>query len=540
MVTVPGGCGWLRAWHGCSPYDVRVDRTEELRARLLGFRPTDRLWGWLGPGLIAAVGGFLRFWRLGDPHQLVFDETYYVKQAYSMLRYGVELRVQGSLKEPDKLFTAGTTNIFATEGDLVVHPPVGKWVIAVGEWLFGVGSSFGWRFSVALLGTVSILVIGRVARRMFGSTFFGCVAAFLLAFEGHAFVLSRTGILDSIVMFFALVSFAALLLDRDRSREILARKVGAMAAGTWPRVGPWLGWRPWRWVAGLTLGLTTGTKWSGLFFLAAFGLMSVWWDMGARRAAGVRRWGAGSLLGDGPLAAVSMLVTAAAVYLVSWTGWFVSSNGYDRQWAADNPGKGISWLPPALRSLAQYHGEMWDFNTTLSTPHPYQSNPWGWLVQARPTSFFYEGPKLGTDGCTVDQCSKAIHSVGTISVWWLGVMALLFVAWHWLVRRDWRAGAVAAGIIGGYLPWFAYQHRTIFEFYSVAFEPWVILAVVFLLGLVLGGREASAHRRRVGLYVIGGYLLLTLVLFAFFYPIYTAEVFPYSQWHLRMWFPSWV
>jgi dolichyl-phosphate-mannose--protein O-mannosyl transferase len=520
---------------------VRVTRTDELRERLLGFRPTDRLWGWLGPGLIALVGGFLRLWRLGDPHQLVFDETYYVKQAYSMLEYGVEMRTQGTLEKPDALFTAGTTNIFnTTNGDLVVHPPLGKWVIAVGEWLFGIGSSVGWRFSVALLGTVSILVIGRVARRMFGSTLLGCVASFLLAFEGHAFVIQRTGILDSIVMFFALVSFAALLLDRDRSRGILADKVGALPPGVWPRVGPWVGLRPWRWVAGATLGMATATKWSGLFFIAAFAIMSLWWDMGARRAAGVRRWGVGSVLGDGPLAAVSLLLTAGVVYAVSWTGWFLSTYGYDRGWAAANPGKGVSWLPPAVRSLVQYHQEMWHFNTTLSTPHPYQSDPWGWLVQARPTSFFYEGPKHGQSGCTVASCSKAIHSVGTISVWWLGTAALVVVLWSWLVRRDWRSGAIAAGIIGGYLPWFLYQHRTIFEFYSIAFEPWVILAVVLVLGMAVGGPDASPARRRRGLYVVGGYLLLTLALFAFFYPIYTAEVIPYSQWHLRMWFPSWV
>ena len=39
-----------------------MTRTDELRLRLLGQRPvalmTDRLWGWLGPGLIALVGGF--------------------------------------------------------------------------------------------------------------------------------------------------------------------------------------------------------------------------------------------------------------------------------------------------------------------------------------------------------------------------------------------------------------------------------------------------------------------------------------------------
>ena len=50
-----------------------VTRTDELRHRLLGFRPTDALWGWLGPGLIALVGGVLRFWNLDRPHALVFD-----------------------------------------------------------------------------------------------------------------------------------------------------------------------------------------------------------------------------------------------------------------------------------------------------------------------------------------------------------------------------------------------------------------------------------------------------------------------------------
>ena len=206
-----------------------MTRTDELRARLLGTGPTDRLWGWVGPGLIALVGGILRFWSLDRPRALVFDETYYVKQAYSLLRFGVEMRVLDSLKKPDEAFVGGNPDVFSTvDGDMVVHPPVGKWVIAAGEWLAGAGSGWGWRFSVALLGTLSILVLGRVARRLFGSTALGCVAAFLLAFEGSHFVMSRTGILDIIVMFFALCAFAALLVDRDRSRELLAAKVGAL------------------------------------------------------------------------------------------------------------------------------------------------------------------------------------------------------------------------------------------------------------------------------------------------------------------------
>src|SRR5690606_10355198 len=112
----------------------------------------------------------------------------------------------------------------------------------------------------ALIGTLSIIMVGRAARRLFGSTLLGTVAAFLLAFEGHHFVHSRTGLLDLTVMFFALAAFCALLIDRDASREILARKVGALPPRGRERAarlayGPWLGRRPWRWVAGIMLGL---------------------------------------------------------------------------------------------------------------------------------------------------------------------------------------------------------------------------------------------------------------------------------------------
>jgi dolichyl-phosphate-mannose--protein O-mannosyl transferase len=151
-----------------------------LRARLLGIGANDRLWGWLGPVAVALVGGFLRFWRLDQPHQLVFDETYYVKEAASYLQVGYELANKPGVDKPDTLFTKGTLDVFGTAPDFVVHPPVGKWMIAVGEWIFGPLSSWGWRFSAAVVGTLSILMLGRIARRLFGSSLLGCTAAAVL------------------------------------------------------------------------------------------------------------------------------------------------------------------------------------------------------------------------------------------------------------------------------------------------------------------------------------------------------------------------
>ncbi|MBK9101888.1 MAG: phospholipid carrier-dependent glycosyltransferase [Austwickia sp.] len=533
---------------------------QQLRLRLLGYQPPDRMLGWLLPIVVAVLGGFLRFWKLGHPSTLVFDETYYVKQAYSMLTWGYERRVRADLTgesvtpHADQVFASGTPDVFGTDTDFVVHPPVGKWVLAVGQQLFGADNPFGWRFSVAVLGTLSILMVARVARRMFGSTLLGTTAGLLLALEGHHFVHSRTGLLDLMVMFFALGAFCALVIDRDSSRALLADRVGALGdrarcAGdrTWPatdprmRYGPRLGARPWRWVAAVSLGLCIGTKWSGIYFLAVFGLMTVLWEIGARRTVGVRRPIAGTLLLDAPQAALTIVPTAIAVYVASWVGWFRSDTGWNRDWGAKHPAEGLAGLvPDPVRGLWRYHQEMMDFHVGLTSPHTYQSNPWSWLLMSRPTSFYYEGPTSGVDGCTVEKCSKAITNIGTVSIWWACIAAVFVLLAAWILRRDWRAGAILAGFVAGYLPWFLYQSRTIYTFYAVAFVPWVVLAVTYVLGLVIGPATATAQRRRRGLVIAGAYVVLTAAMFAFWYPIWTAEVIPYSQWTWRMWFPSWI
>ncbi|MBE1028532.1 glycosyltransferase family 39 protein, partial [Escherichia coli] len=48
-------------------------------------------------------------------------------------------------------------------------PPVGKWLIATGEQLFGF-NSFGWRFSSVVFGSLLVLMTIRLARRLSRST----------------------------------------------------------------------------------------------------------------------------------------------------------------------------------------------------------------------------------------------------------------------------------------------------------------------------------------------------------------------------------
>ncbi|WP_449386418.1 dolichyl-phosphate-mannose--protein mannosyltransferase [Cellulomonas soli] len=528
---------------------------ERLLRRLLGedrlaldATPRARLLGWAWPLAVTLLGGLVRFWDLGRPHALVFDETYYVKQAYSLLTRGFEAQWGDN---PNPAFEAGDTSSLGTVAEYVVHPPVGKWMIALGLHLGGgVESSAAWRLSAAVCGTLAVLMIARIGRRLFASTALGTVAGLLLAVDGEAIVHSRISLLDPFLMFFVLAAFGALLIDRDQARTRLAERTAVLLDEGRPLgLGPRLGWRWWRLAAAVLLGLAIGTKWSGIYFLAMFGLMSVLWDLSARRTVGVRPWVWAGVRRDGVVAGISTVLIAASVYLASWWSWFASSDGYLRQWAAQNPGEGVTWLPPALRSLWKFHTDMWQFHTTLTSEHAYAAHPLGWIVQWRPTSYYYPPEVSGLtgqqaiDACGAASCSQAITSMGNPVIWWAAAAAAL-VALVWLLRfRDWRAGAVLSGIAAGWLPWFLYSHRTIFTFYSIAFTPWVVLTLTYVLGLVLGPRtdDARADRgRRWATFWVGAFLVLVVLVSAFFYPIWTAWVVPYDFWHAHMWLPSWV
>lgn len=493
--------------------------------------------------MAAVIGGLLRFIRLGQPESLVFDETYYVKDAYSLLTSGYE---RAWPENANDAFASGHPEVLQAGPEYVVHPPVGKWMIAFGMAIFGPASSFGWRFSAAAVGTLSIVLIAFVAHRLFKSMALASVAALLIAIDGHHLVQSRTSLLDIFLMFWVLMAFAALLLDRDSGRRRLAAKLSELLLGRQPPsnwallYGPWILWRPWRLAAGICLGLAIGTKWSGLFYLAAFGLMSVLWDMSARRIAGVEHWFIGAVLKDGLFAFVCMVPVAGLTYLGTWTGWFRSDDAYDRQWAAANPSAAWGWLPDSLRSLAEYHRSAFAFHQGLDSDHPYESSAWSWLLMGRPTSFYYESPKRGVAGCTVENCSTAISSVGNPLIWWAAALSLVVLLFYWIGRRDWRAGAILAGVGAGYLPWFLYPERTTFFFYAIVFEPFLILALVYCLGLALGPADAPEWRRRRGIYAVGLFAAAAVALSAFFLPVWTAETIPYDLWRLRMWMPSWI
>jgi len=428
----------------------------------------------MAPILIALFSFLLRIWNLGTPQGFVFDEVYYVDGARDLLKYGVE--------------------VTESSPEFIVHPPIGKWCIGLGIKLFG-NNEFGWRISSAIVGALLIYIVARIANHLFHSKSLNALAAGLMALDGLELVHSRTALLDLFLTFFALLGAFAWLKNRY-------------------------------WMAGLFFGLAMATKWSGVYFLVAFALAAIYMDF---RTTGLSF----RLLVKRKM---QFFLLPVATYIFSWIGWFMSARGWDRHWAEGRKSS-FSFIPAPLRSLWHYHAEMWHFHTTLTERHPYQANPWSWLVMGRPTSFYYETP----NSCGAKKCAQEVLALGTPLLWWFATLAIATVLGFWISshltsKPDPVASFILLGITAGYLPWFLFQKRTVFSFYAIVFEPFLILALVYCAKKYLGLQPWDRNRK----IIVAILVTAVAVNFFCFLPIFTAKVITYGAWSHMMWWPSWI
>lgn len=440
--------------------------------------------GWIATVVTTLIAAFTRLWNLGSPHEIMFDETYYVKDAYSIWHLGYE----GTwAQNANASFVRGNFSTLSPEASFVVHPPLGKWLIATGMELTGPASSWGWRLAVALAGIATVFLLCRLVWRLFPSPLLVGLAGLFLAIDGVGITESRIGLLDGFIGLFALAAVYCIVRDRQSQRERIARLLEGTAEGA---LAPKAGWRPWMISAGVLLGCACSVKWSGLYLLATIGIMTVIWDGTALRAVKAKVWKLETLVSRGWGNFMRLVPVAGVTYLLSWFGWFMNPSAYKHGWAAAERAAGRgSWLPDSIADFIEYHRAIYKFHVGLSTPHSYMAKPSGWLLQMRPTSFYWQSnDTLGADAyqCDTRNCVRAITSIGNIPIWWAAFVAVFVVVAYVALKRDWRGWVVLAGYIGLYLPWFMYWDRTIFTFYTVAFVPFVVLALTVALGWGIG------------------------------------------------------
>ncbi len=487
---------------------------------------------------VALIAGGIRFVHLSYPPTRVFDEVYYSKAGCLLVGY--------SWKQCD--VTSSDERYWARAKDDVgswVHPPLGKWAIGLGEKVFGTGP-FGWRVASALFGTLSVVFLALIAQLLWGSALWTFVAGLLLATEGLNVVQSRMSMLDIFIAFWAVLGFFFLLLDRrwierrtpppppPQGPAEQGESLEGELAPPRPKAVPAPFWRPWRFAAGVAFGGAFATKWSGFVAILSAVFLSYIWELSRNKRAGVKRWGWRVIQAETFGIVLAFLAVPALVYFASYAGWFVH---FGFHLFGDN-----GWFK-LQGDMVSYHEHLTVIDPTTHKPvHPYLSQSWKWILLWRPV--LYYAKYLAND------VRHMIIGLGSPTIFWGSILAVPYLFWSWWKHKDWRAGFVLVAM--QYLPW-AIVSRPQFFFYVTPVTPFFALACAYAVRdlaafryripdpVTLEGGETIAYSRsRPFLPVAVGFVVLSVALFAFFWPVLTGGPLSAAAWKLRIWFPSWV
>ena len=493
---------------------------------------------------VAAIAGYMRFVHLAYPEHRVFDEYYYTKSACIFLDYSNE---RCDINSADERFWRDSE----WDTGAWVHPPLGKWMIALGEMAFGT-ESMGWRASAALTGTATVVLLAVIVQLLFASPIWTFTGGLLLATEGLNLVQSRTGTLDIFVAFWVVLVFLFLLLDRrwierrtDRAiaaaRETADQPIaggggtafatnsggsgGETVHGTRTQPRPRMTrrlpaplWRPYRFAAGVAGGAAMATKWSGITAVVTAFALGFGWEVMRRKRFGTRSPFVRTLTTEGFGLVLGLAVTPAIVYLATWIPWFIHFH-----WDVAH------WVDVQQKSW-EFHRDLKALNDKGQPWHAYFSPAWQWILVKRPV--YYYGA-FSSDGIR-----QVIYAQGNPLIFWGTIPAIPYAAYAWWRKRDWRAAFVVGTVAGLYLPWFAVS-RPQFFFYATPITPFFVLAVVYGLR-DLSQVHVMGSRSRPFLPLVVGCVAASVILFLWFWPILTAGPLTEAGFDLRAWFPSWV
>ncbi|MEA2487278.1 MAG: dolichyl-phosphate-mannose-protein mannosyltransferase [Actinomycetota bacterium] len=462
---------------------------------------------WIAMGGISLVAFVVRFINLRDPSSYVFDEVYYAKDACYYLDSSVQF-----CKLP-----AGYT-----DEQSYVHPPLAKWLIAIGERIFGY-NALGWRIVPLIAGTLTVALLYVLARFLLRSILGASLASGLLAIDLLHFVQSRTSMLDIFVPLFGVAAMLFLVLDRERWRAEAPppdtpEDLPDQEEDPPPQPRRLLA-RPWRLAAGICVGAATASKWNGGLMWAAVVVLTIAWEIAGRRHDERGHVLARAFLEEAPSIVLFLFIVPVVVYTLTYIGRIHGTL------------LGFPWSQGTwLRAFYDRQKSMYEFQRYLNATHSYQSPPWSWLLLKRPVSYFFCSGSSCTPTATGNGYQEII-ATGSPFVWWSSILALIYVAWRWIRTRDFLGaeGLIITGFAFTYLTWvfLAADRPAVFIFYMLPTVPFMCLAIAYV-GVQLG-RSWEANT------AIALFTATAVGLFVFYYPIVTKTTISQDAWKHRIW-----
>jgi len=512
---------------------------------------------WFGVTLLGIwlVSLGLRFWGLDRFNTLVFDEVYYAKFAHNYI---------------------SQTPFF--DG----HPPLSKYIIAIGMWLGnqmpfgqdvkngltgGLYAPWTYRWLNAVTGSFIPLVTAGIAFQLLRRRSFALIAALLAACDGIFLVESRYALNNVYLVILGLLGlwFLLLALNCGEQNDITPQQ-------TRLRRSLWLVF------AGISFGTSVAIKWNGLWFL--FGAYGMWAIVqGGNWLLRWHRTRQGNITPQGervPSEAIAGIYSPLQkLPQLRWwqVGLYLGVTPFVTY--------ALIWIPH-LQQNAQYgywtdfwalQKEILDYHSRVGAGpdvHPYCSTWYSWLIMWRPVAYFYrvigQGDPIPTEQelppTNTQQVIYDVHAIGNPILWWFSTIAIAVVLTlalclllqrvreRWQQKQElnintiglqWGLSATEQGLIlflavnylANLLPWVRVT-RCIFLYHYMGSLVFATLALAWLVDRWM--RSDRPYLRNTSIAI----LVMTVIAFIFWMPIYLGLPITPEVFRKLMWLPSWV
>lgn len=456
---------------------------------------------------------FARLMRadISDGGTPVFDEKHYAVQARQMM------------------FNAGNLENYPGYG-LVVHPPLGKWLISLGQYVGGY-TPLGWRLSSIIAGVIIVVAIIRIIQLATSGSIAAMIAAGLVAnMEGTQLVMSKMAMLDVFLALFVTIMAWCIMEDYHRDNTVT------------PFHKRW-----WLLGSGIAAGLAMGVKVSGVFYPALAGILMV--VIVALSSKDVRTTAKAFGMG-----LVFYMIVPVCVTILTWLPWFNQENSVYRHIAEagriehELPGWLSSWLPDSINSFMSYQIGVMKFHTKLKSGvgfdnlHPWESKPDQWILSASRPMLFLDTDPSGQPLFGSGESSEKFYLVGNVAVWYLIIPMVLFGIYKLITTRSMPWLIILSGIALGTIPWVINYDRQQYFFYVTQFSMFMIIGVILMIYQVsemVAKKAYPLSHQEVARVLLSCYIFVVTVVFILYIPwMYSLHVPNWYHEMLELW-DSW-
>ncbi len=149
-------------------------------------------------------------------------------------------------------------------------------------------------------------------------------------------------------------------------------------------------------------------------------------------------------------------------------------------WAAIENHQIVAGWPPGHdgQTLLALTGEMYRYHNNLTAAHAASSPWWAWPLNLKPVWFY--------QGSYAEDTAAAIYDAGNMVIWWLGIPAMIFVAFQAFKRRSLALALILIAFLAQWISW-ARIDRAAFQYHYYTSLPFVILALGYFAAEVWHG-----------------------------------------------------